>query len=252
MLETFTLLGALAVATSTIELGTMVVNVHNRTPATLAVAAASVEAIAERPVRLGLGAGSAPDSRWSAEMRAIGQPVAPTLGRAATPASSRCSTCSSGCTTPTAPAELATFPRPRHADAGRARRQRPGAGRARRAARRRRQRRLGPPPPRRAARRRRRGPRAAATASSCRRGRRGRPTCSTPTTRSVARWRRRPRPARPRRPRRRRPRAIVSGRRPALTPRSTVASVDDGVGRVEPAVERAARPAPARGGPGVR
>lgn len=79
MLETFTLLGALAVATSTIELGTMVVNVHNRTPATLAVAAASVVAIAQRPLHLGLGAGSPPDSRWSQEMRAVRQPVPATL-----------------------------------------------------------------------------------------------------------------------------------------------------------------------------
>jgi alkanesulfonate monooxygenase SsuD/methylene tetrahydromethanopterin reductase-like flavin-dependent oxidoreductase (luciferase family) len=113
MLETFTLLGALAVTTSTIELGAMVVNVHNRTPATLAVAAASVEAIADRPVRIGLGAGSSPGSRWSAEMRAIGQPVVDSVeGRHARVvevldvlgrmyAADR-------------PADLATFPRPRH------------------------------------------------------------------------------------------------------------------------------------------
>ena len=79
MLEAFTLLGALAASTATIELGTMVANVHHRTPALLAVAAASLEAIADRPVHLGLGAGAAPDSRWSAEMRAIGQPVPATV-----------------------------------------------------------------------------------------------------------------------------------------------------------------------------
>ena len=78
MMEAFTLLGALATVTSRLELGTMVANVHNRTPATLAVAAATLTAIAGRPVHLGLGAGSAPDSRWSAEMRAVGQPVPPT------------------------------------------------------------------------------------------------------------------------------------------------------------------------------
>jgi alkanesulfonate monooxygenase SsuD/methylene tetrahydromethanopterin reductase-like flavin-dependent oxidoreductase (luciferase family) len=79
MLETFTLLGALAAVTTRIELGAMVVNVHNRTPATLAVAAASVDAIADRTTRLGLGAGSSPTSRWSQEMRAVGQPVLATV-----------------------------------------------------------------------------------------------------------------------------------------------------------------------------
>ena len=112
MLETFTLLGALAVATSRIELGTMVVNVHNRTPATLAVAAASVEAIAERTVHLGLGAGSSPGSRWSAEMRAIGQPVIDTVaGRHARLA--EVLDVIGRMYAPDRPAVLDTFPRPR-------------------------------------------------------------------------------------------------------------------------------------------
>jgi alkanesulfonate monooxygenase SsuD/methylene tetrahydromethanopterin reductase-like flavin-dependent oxidoreductase (luciferase family) len=76
MFESFTLLGALAASTTTIELGVLVANVFNRTPAVLGVAAATLEAIADRPVHLGLGAGAAPDSRWSREMRAVGQPVA--------------------------------------------------------------------------------------------------------------------------------------------------------------------------------
>ncbi|MDQ3030330.1 MAG: LLM class flavin-dependent oxidoreductase [Actinomycetota bacterium] len=79
MLEAFTLLGALAASTSTIELGVMVANVNNRTPATMAVAASTVQAIAGRRFHLGLGAGGSPESRWSAEMRAVGQAVAPTL-----------------------------------------------------------------------------------------------------------------------------------------------------------------------------
>lgn len=79
MLEAFTLLGALATTTSTIELGVMVANVNNRTPALLAVAAATVSAIGERPFHLGIGAGGPPDSPWSAEMRAVGQPVEPTI-----------------------------------------------------------------------------------------------------------------------------------------------------------------------------
>ena len=79
MHEAFALLGALATATSAIELGVMVANVNNRSPATLAVSAATVQAIAGRPFHLGIGAGGPPDSRWSAEMRAVGQLVEPTL-----------------------------------------------------------------------------------------------------------------------------------------------------------------------------
>jgi len=113
MLEAFTLLGALAVTTSTIELGTMVANVHNRTPATLAVAAASVVAIAGRTMRLGLGAGSSPDSRWSAEMRAIGQPVVGTLaGRHAR--LTEVLDVIARMYAPDRPPELATFPLPHH------------------------------------------------------------------------------------------------------------------------------------------
>jgi alkanesulfonate monooxygenase SsuD/methylene tetrahydromethanopterin reductase-like flavin-dependent oxidoreductase (luciferase family) len=79
MLETFSLLGALAVSTTTIELGTLVVNVNNRTPGLLAVAAASIVAISGRRLHLGLGAGTSPTSRWAAEMRAVGQPIIPVL-----------------------------------------------------------------------------------------------------------------------------------------------------------------------------
>ena len=113
MLETFTLLGALAVATSRIELGTMVVNVHNRTPATLAVAAATVTAISARPVRLGLGAGGAPDGRWSAEMRAIGQPVPATLAARHARLIETLDVVAQ-IADPDRPPELATFPRPQH------------------------------------------------------------------------------------------------------------------------------------------
>ena len=112
MLETFTLLGALAVATSTIELGAMVANVHNRTPALLAVAAASVDAIADRTVRLGLGAGSAPGSRFSEEMRAIGQPVLDTVEARHARLTDTLDVLAR-MYDPDRPPELATFPRPR-------------------------------------------------------------------------------------------------------------------------------------------
>ena len=79
MLETFSLLGALAVSTTTIELGTLVVNVNNRTPGLLAVAAASIVALSGRRLHLGLGAGTSPTSRWASEMHAVGQPIIPML-----------------------------------------------------------------------------------------------------------------------------------------------------------------------------
>ena len=52
------LLGALAVATSTIELGTLVVNVHNRTPAPARRRGGVGRADRGRTVHLGLGAGT--------------------------------------------------------------------------------------------------------------------------------------------------------------------------------------------------
>lgn len=72
MLECFTLLGALAVATSTIGLGTLVANVANRHPAVLAAAASSVQRISDGRLTLGLGAGSSPNSTWSSEHDARG------------------------------------------------------------------------------------------------------------------------------------------------------------------------------------
>jgi alkanesulfonate monooxygenase SsuD/methylene tetrahydromethanopterin reductase-like flavin-dependent oxidoreductase (luciferase family) len=71
-LECFTWLGALAEVTSTIELGVLVANTWNRQLGTLAVAAASVNAISARRFWLGIGAGTAPDSRWAAEQLAVG------------------------------------------------------------------------------------------------------------------------------------------------------------------------------------
>lgn len=77
-LELFTLLGALAATTERIALGSSVANVHNRQPATLAVGAASIEAIGDhRQVLLGVGAGASPTSRWADEQHAVGQRVEP-------------------------------------------------------------------------------------------------------------------------------------------------------------------------------
>ncbi|MEP7113809.1 MAG: LLM class flavin-dependent oxidoreductase [Ilumatobacteraceae bacterium] len=67
MLECFTLLGALAATTKTIRLGTLVANVANRHPAVLASAASSVQRISGGRLTLGLGAGTAPNTKWSSE-----------------------------------------------------------------------------------------------------------------------------------------------------------------------------------------
>ncbi|MEA3184289.1 MAG: hypothetical protein QOJ74_766 [Ilumatobacteraceae bacterium] len=72
MLEAFTLLGALAEATSTIGLGTLVANVANRHPAVLAAAASTVQRISRGRLMLGLGAGTSPTSKWSTEHIARG------------------------------------------------------------------------------------------------------------------------------------------------------------------------------------
>jgi len=75
MLECFTLLGALAAATATIGLGTLVANVANRHPAVLAAAASSVHRISGGRFTLGLGAGTAPGSKWSREHVSLGIPL---------------------------------------------------------------------------------------------------------------------------------------------------------------------------------
>ncbi|MDW3213034.1 MAG: LLM class flavin-dependent oxidoreductase [Ilumatobacteraceae bacterium] len=72
MIECFSLLGALAEATETIELGTMVVNVWNRQAGTLVSGAASVTALSGRQFHLGIGAGASPTSPWAAEQHAVG------------------------------------------------------------------------------------------------------------------------------------------------------------------------------------
>lgn len=111
MLEAFTLLGALAASTERIALGVLVLNVFNRQPAIAAVGAASVQAIAGRRVLLGLGAGSSPDSPWSAEMRAVGQVVEPSLARRHARVEQTIALCRR-VWDPQRPPELATMPLP--------------------------------------------------------------------------------------------------------------------------------------------
>jgi alkanesulfonate monooxygenase SsuD/methylene tetrahydromethanopterin reductase-like flavin-dependent oxidoreductase (luciferase family) len=81
MLECFTLAGALAAATTTIGIGTMVVNNANRAAAVTATAAASVQAISGGRFLLGIGAGPSPSSRFSVEHRAVGIDLLPKLSQ---------------------------------------------------------------------------------------------------------------------------------------------------------------------------
>ena len=75
LLECFTLLGALAVATTTINLGALVVNVANRHPAVTAAAASSAQRISGGRLRMGLGAGAPPASPWAKEHHDRGIPL---------------------------------------------------------------------------------------------------------------------------------------------------------------------------------
>ena len=79
VMECFTLLGALAAATTTIGVGSLVANVANRHPAVLAAAAATVQRISNGRLRLGLGAGAAPDSPWAREHHERNIPLLPKL-----------------------------------------------------------------------------------------------------------------------------------------------------------------------------
>jgi alkanesulfonate monooxygenase SsuD/methylene tetrahydromethanopterin reductase-like flavin-dependent oxidoreductase (luciferase family) len=79
LLEAFTFMGALAAATTTIGIGSLVANVANRHPELLALAASSVQRISNGRLQLGIGAGAAPETPWSREHRERGIELLPTL-----------------------------------------------------------------------------------------------------------------------------------------------------------------------------
>lgn len=81
MIECFTLLGALASATTRIGIGSLVINVANRNPGVMALSAASVQAISGGRFILGLGAGAAPNTAWSVEHGLLGLELEPTVAR---------------------------------------------------------------------------------------------------------------------------------------------------------------------------
>lgn len=71
--DPFVCLGAMAASTSRLELGVLVANVINRHPAQLASAVNSLQSLAPGRVRLGVGSGAAPGSRFASEHVAIGR-----------------------------------------------------------------------------------------------------------------------------------------------------------------------------------
>ena len=71
-LEVWSMLGAIAVSTRTIEIGPMVTNVTVRHPGITAVAAATVQQLSGGRLNLGVGAGSGPESQYAAEVIMLG------------------------------------------------------------------------------------------------------------------------------------------------------------------------------------
>jgi alkanesulfonate monooxygenase SsuD/methylene tetrahydromethanopterin reductase-like flavin-dependent oxidoreductase (luciferase family) len=79
MIECFTLLGALAAATSRINVGSLVVNIANRNAGVTALSAASVQMVSGGRFVFGVGAGAAPGTHWSREHDILGIELAPTV-----------------------------------------------------------------------------------------------------------------------------------------------------------------------------
>jgi alkanesulfonate monooxygenase SsuD/methylene tetrahydromethanopterin reductase-like flavin-dependent oxidoreductase (luciferase family) len=79
MLEAFSLAGALAAVTTTIGIGTLVVNAASRTPAMTVTAAASLQEISGGRFIFGLGAGAAPGTRWAEEFDRLELPLSPAM-----------------------------------------------------------------------------------------------------------------------------------------------------------------------------
>lgn len=71
--DPFVCLGAMAAVTDRVDLGVLVANITNRHPVQLASAVNSVQSIAPGRVRLGVGSGAAPGSRFAIEHDMIGK-----------------------------------------------------------------------------------------------------------------------------------------------------------------------------------
>ncbi|MEY3559365.1 MAG: hypothetical protein RL374_2071 [Actinomycetota bacterium] len=79
MMECFTSLTAWASTTTTIGLGTLVTNVMNREPGLLANIVSSIQQISGNRLILGIGAGAAPNTNFSAEQDALGISLLPKM-----------------------------------------------------------------------------------------------------------------------------------------------------------------------------
>lgn len=75
VVEAWTTLSALAGATRRVSLGPLVLNVANRHPGTLAVAAATFQEVSGGRLLLGVGAGGGPGTPYAAEQRGLGRTV---------------------------------------------------------------------------------------------------------------------------------------------------------------------------------
>src|ERR1700749_2307807 len=75
VLECWTVLSALAGAVPRLALGSLVLNVANRDPGTLAVMAATLQEVSDGRLLLGIGAGGGRDTPYAAEQLALGRSV---------------------------------------------------------------------------------------------------------------------------------------------------------------------------------
>ena len=73
----FVCLGAMAAVTERVDLGILVANMVNRHPVQLASAINSLQSLAPGRIRLGLGSGAAPASRFAGEHEMIGRKLLP-------------------------------------------------------------------------------------------------------------------------------------------------------------------------------
>ena len=75
VLECWTTLTAMAVSVPRISIGSLVLNVANRDPGTLAVMAATLQEVSGGRLLLGLGAGGGRNTPYRSEQEALGRPV---------------------------------------------------------------------------------------------------------------------------------------------------------------------------------
>jgi alkanesulfonate monooxygenase SsuD/methylene tetrahydromethanopterin reductase-like flavin-dependent oxidoreductase (luciferase family) len=75
VLECWTILSALAAAVPRLMIGSLVLNVANRDPGTLAVMAATLQEVSGGRLLLGIGAGGGRGTPYASEQTALGRPV---------------------------------------------------------------------------------------------------------------------------------------------------------------------------------